>query len=167
MEVSIERSEEKAKQLQKVQHLQAEALATQSRIQKEIQHHAQLSQALLKKVTLAAANLQTIIDEAAVKARQLPALHVGGLRFWVIFIIFLALVRQYNPKAAMTLSILTFGRYITLVLFPSNTLVSPRLMVESRTVDRCLDILKHFSLDIFPALPFITLLFSAYSLEYL
>lgn len=112
MEVSIEQSEQRAKELQKVQHLQAEALAAQSRAQKEIQFHAQLSQALLKKVTLAAANLQTIIDEAAVKARRMPALDFGGFRFWALFIISLALVGMYNPKTAMMLSILIIGRYM-------------------------------------------------------
>ncbi|KAJ5594944.1 uncharacterized protein N7459_001152 [Penicillium hispanicum] len=109
MQVSIEQSESKASELQRAQNLQAEALAAQSRMQMEIQFHAQLSQALLKKVTTAAANLQTVIDEATVKASQMPGLRFGGIQSWSLFILFLALLGHYSPKIAISLFFLILG----------------------------------------------------------
>lgn len=109
MQASIEQSESKASELQKAQNLQAEALAAQSRMQKEIQFHAQLSQALLQKVTVTAANLQTLIDEATVKASQMPGLRFGGIRSWLLFILFLALLGHYSPNIAIGLFFLILG----------------------------------------------------------
>ena len=106
----MEQSEHRANELQKAQHLQAEALAAQARAQTEIQFRSQLSQALLEKTAVTAANLQTALEGAALKARQIPALHFGNLRFWALYLILLALVGQYSRQAAILLSILIIGK---------------------------------------------------------
>ena len=70
METFIQQSESKAGELQRAQDQQSEALSAQSRAQEAIQFDAQVSQALLAKTSVAAANLQSVIDDAAFKFKH-------------------------------------------------------------------------------------------------
>lgn len=106
----MEQSQAKADELQKAQNMQVQALATQSQVQKEIQYNAQISQALLDKAAATAANLHTIIDEAATKYKQIPNLHFHGLSTWTLCGVLLILIGAHNMKAAVSLFFLVLGK---------------------------------------------------------
>jgi hypothetical protein len=110
MEATMEHSQKEANELQKAQNMQAQALAAQSQMQKEIQFNAQISQALLDKATTTAANLHAMIDEAATKYKRIPDLHFGGLSAWTLCGILVILIGAHNMKAAVSLFFLVFGK---------------------------------------------------------
>ena len=106
----MEQSQAKADELQRAQNVQVQALAAQSEVQKEIQFNAQISQALLDKAATTAANLHTIIDEAATKYKQIPTLHFHGLSTWPLCGFLLILIGAHNMKAAVSLFFLVVGK---------------------------------------------------------
>lgn len=103
-------AQEKANELHKAQHLQAGALAVQQQAQEAIRFNAQVSQALLDRATTTAANLHTIIDEAAIKFKQTPGLHQGGLSIWTVCFMLLILIGAQSFKAALGLTFFIFGQ---------------------------------------------------------
>jgi hypothetical protein len=109
MDTSMNEAQVKAVELQKAQRLQADALAIQQQAQEAIRFNTQVSQALLDRATTTAANLHTIIDEAAIKFRQTPGLHQGGLSIWTVCLMLLILIGAQNFKAAFGLTFFIFG----------------------------------------------------------
>ncbi|OKP13158.1 hypothetical protein PENSUB_1258 [Penicillium subrubescens] len=109
MDTSMNEAQVKAVELQKAQRLQADALAIQEQAQEAIRFNTQVSQALLDRATTTAANLHTIIEEAAIKFRQTPGLHQGGLSIWTVCLMLLILIGAQNFKAAFGLTFFIFG----------------------------------------------------------
>lgn len=93
----------KAESLHKAQMLQSETIAAQSQAQDTIQTDIRISQALLDKVTATAANLQTMVDETAIKYRDSPVL--GGLHgtysAWTVCALLFSMLGAQNPKSAL------------------------------------------------------------------
>jgi hypothetical protein len=112
MENFIQQSESKASELQKAQNQQTEALSAQSRAQEAIQVHAQISQALLAKTSVAAANLQSVIDDAAYKSKHLPSFGIGGSSAWSLCALLLIVIAAQNIKIAVALFFLILGMCI-------------------------------------------------------
>ncbi|OQE46437.1 hypothetical protein PENCOP_c001G06990 [Penicillium coprophilum] len=110
METSIQQSESKASELQKAQVQQTEALSAQSRAQEAIQFHAQVSQALLAKTSAAAANLQSVIEDAAFKSKHLPSFG-GGSSTWSLCAVLLMVIAAQNLKIALALFFLILGMF--------------------------------------------------------
>ncbi|OQD81022.1 hypothetical protein PENANT_c030G10807 [Penicillium antarcticum] len=108
METSMQLSESKASELQHAQDQQTEKLAAHSRTQEAIQFHAQVSQALIKKASIAAANLQSIIDDAATKYKSGPNLHIGGYSAWSLCGFLLLIIAAQNFKVAIPLIFFVF-----------------------------------------------------------
>ena len=111
MDYSMNQAQVKANELQNAQSLHADALAIQQQAQEAIRFNAQVSQALLDRATTAAANLHTIIDEAAIKFKQTPGLHQGGLSTWTVCLMLLILIGAQNFKAALGLTFFIFGTF--------------------------------------------------------
>jgi hypothetical protein len=107
----MHQSESKASELQRAQEQQTEALAAHSRTQEAIQFHAQVSQALLNKANIAAANLQSIIDDAAIKYKSGPGLRIGGYSAWSLCGILLLIIAAQNFKVAISLLFLILGMF--------------------------------------------------------
>lgn len=105
----MQQSESRATELQKAQDQQTEALSAQSRAQEAIQFHAQVSQALLGKTSVAAANLQSAIDDAASKFKSGPGFGIGGFSAWTLCAILLMGIAAQNPKIAISLLFLILG----------------------------------------------------------
>lgn len=105
----MHQAQTKADELQKAQSIQIEALAVQQQMQEAIRYNTQVSQALLDRTTTTAANLHTIIDEAAVKFKQTPGLHQGGLSIWTVCLMLVIVVGAQNFKAAFGLTFFIFG----------------------------------------------------------
>ncbi|KAJ5915784.1 hypothetical protein N7454_010925 [Penicillium verhagenii] len=106
----VEQSAHKANELQTAQQQQAEALAAQSRAHQEFQLAIQLSQALLDKTAITAANLQATIQQASARAQQIPQL--GGFSLLSLgATLVLAIGSQYS-KVATSLLFLVFGHKI-------------------------------------------------------
>ncbi|CAI7645181.1 unnamed protein product [Penicillium glandicola] len=117
METFIQQSESKASELQKAQEQQAKALYAQSRAQEAIQFHAQVSQALLSKASVAAANLQSIIDDAALKSKHIPSFGIGGSSAWSLCAVLLIVIAAQNLKVAIGLFFLILGHSLALAIF--------------------------------------------------
>lgn len=109
MDQVIKSSEQKAADLQKTQSLQAEAIAAQSRAQEAMQYNTKISQALLDKTAITAANLQTIMDETAVKMKRVPGFHLGGFSAYSICVILLIVIGAQNLRVAISLLFLIIG----------------------------------------------------------
>lgn len=107
----MQQSESKANELQKAQDQQTEALSAQSRAQEALQFHAQVSQALLGKTSVAAANLQTAIDDAAFKFKSGPGFGIGGISAWSLCAILLMVIAGQNIKIAIALIFLILGEF--------------------------------------------------------
>ncbi|CEO60488.1 hypothetical protein PMG11_05113 [Penicillium brasilianum] len=118
MDASMHQAQTKADELQRAQSIQIEALAVQQQIQEAIRYDTQVSQALLDRATTTAANLHTIIDEAAVKFKQAPGLHQGGLSIWTVCLMLVIVVGAQNFKAAFGLTFFIFGHLIATTAFP-------------------------------------------------
>ncbi|KAF7718287.1 Uncharacterized protein PECH_002889 [Penicillium ucsense] len=118
MDRSVDQTQSKAVELQRIQHLQTQELSAQQQAQENIRLNAQVSQALLDKATTSAANLHTLLDEAALKFKQTPGLHQTGLSGWTLCIVILILVGAQNFKAAWGLVFFIFGHLIATTLFP-------------------------------------------------
>ncbi|KAL2702523.1 hypothetical protein AAEP93_006821 [Penicillium crustosum] len=103
METFIQQSESKASELQKAQFQQSEALSAQSRAQEAIQFDAQVSQALLAKTRVAAANLQSVIDDAAFKFKNVSGFGIGGSSAWSLCAVLLVVIAAQNLKIAISL----------------------------------------------------------------
>lgn len=112
METFIQQSESKASELQKAQNQQIEALSAQSRAQEAIQFDAQVSQALLAKTSVAAANLQSVIDDAAFKFKHIPGFGIGGSSAWSLCVVLLTVIASQNLKIAISLLFLFLGTYV-------------------------------------------------------
>lgn len=112
METFIQQSESKAIELRKAQDQQTEALAAQSRAQDAIQFDAQVSQALLAKTSVAAANLQSAIDDAAFKFKHVPGFGIGGSFAWSFCAVLLTIITAQNLKIAIPLFFLVLGRRV-------------------------------------------------------
>ncbi|KAJ5928312.1 hypothetical protein N7466_007268 [Penicillium verhagenii] len=103
----IDQSTHKANELQTAQQQQAEALAAQSQAHREFQLAIGLSQALLDKTAITAANLQATIQQASARAQQIPQL--GGFSLLSLgATLVLAIGSQYS-KVATSLLFLVFG----------------------------------------------------------
>lgn len=110
----MEQSYNKANELQQVQQSQAEALAAQSRTQEEMRFKAQVSQTLLDKVAITAANLHSMIDEATVKFKRTPGFHSGGISTWTLGTLLLILIVAQNTRMATGLFFLILGKFLLL-----------------------------------------------------
>ncbi|KAJ5380598.1 uncharacterized protein N7496_003026 [Penicillium cataractarum] len=110
MDASMHKAQARANELQKAQRIQAEALTIQQQAQEAIRYNTQVSQALLDRATTTAANLHTIIDEAATKFKQTPGLHQGGLSIWTVCLVLLIVIGAQNFKAAFGLTFFIFGQ---------------------------------------------------------
>ena len=99
----------RADELHKTQRLQADAMSIQQQAQEAIKFNTQVSQALLDRTAVTAANLHTLIDEAATKFKQTPGLHQGGLSIWTVCLMLLILIGVQNFKAAFGLVFFIFG----------------------------------------------------------
>ncbi|KAJ5959394.1 uncharacterized protein N7479_006544 [Penicillium vulpinum] len=117
METFIQQSESKASELQRAQDQQAEALSAQSRAQEAIQFHAQVSQTLLAKTTVAAANLQSIIDDAASKSKHVQGFGIGGSSVWPLCAVLFIIIAAQNIKIAVALFFLILGHSVALTIF--------------------------------------------------
>ncbi|KAJ5785275.1 uncharacterized protein N7503_010487 [Penicillium pulvis] len=106
----VEKSTNKANELQIAQVQQAEALAAQSRTHRELQFTAQFSQALLDKAFITAANLQATIQQASTKAQQIPQL--GRFSIWSLGLTLLLAIGAQYSKVATSLFFLVFGHKI-------------------------------------------------------
>lgn len=109
METFIQQSESKAGELQRAQDQQSEALSAQSRAQEAIQFDAQVSQALLAKTSVAAANLQSVIDDAAFKFKHVSGFGIGGSSAWSLCAVLLIVIAAQNLKIAISLFFLILG----------------------------------------------------------
>lgn len=107
----MHQSESKASELKAAQEQQTEALDVHSRTQEAIQFHAQVSQALLNKANIAAANLQSIIDDATIKYKSGPGLRIGGYSAWSLCGILLVIIAAQNFKVAVSLLFLILGMF--------------------------------------------------------
>ncbi|KAJ5671960.1 hypothetical protein N7507_001087 [Penicillium longicatenatum] len=107
----VEQSTNKANELQIAQIQQAEALAAQSRAHRELQFTAQLSQALLDKAFITAANLQAAVQQASTKAQQIPQL--GRFSLWSFALTLLLAIGAQHSKVAASLLFLIFGTFMT------------------------------------------------------
>lgn len=125
METFIQQSESKASELQKAQDQQAEALSAQSRAQEAIQFDAQVSQALLAKTSVAAANLQSVIDDAAFKFKQVPGFGIGGSPALSLCAVLLIVIAAQNLQIAIALFFLILG---TCVLHDQDRLIGADTM---------------------------------------
>ncbi|KAJ5515503.1 hypothetical protein N7527_007063 [Penicillium freii] len=117
MEAFIQQSESKASQLQKAQDQQSETLSAQSRAQEAIQFDAQVSQALLAKTSVAAANLQSVIDDAAFKFKHVSGFGVGRSSAWSLCAVLLIVIATQNLKIAISLFFLILGHSVALTIF--------------------------------------------------
>ncbi|CAI7576685.1 unnamed protein product [Penicillium crustosum] len=117
METFIQQSESKASELQKAQFQQSEALSAQSRAQEAIQFDAQVSQALLAKTRVAAANLQSVIDDAAFKFKNVSGFGIGGSSAWSLCAVLLVVIAAQNLKIAISLFFLILGHSVALTIF--------------------------------------------------
>ncbi|CAG7956957.1 unnamed protein product [Penicillium nalgiovense] len=117
MENFIQQSESKASELQKAQDQQTEALSAQSRAQEAIQFDAQVSQTLLAKTSVAAANLQSVIDDAAFKFKHVPGFGIGGSSAWSLCAVLLIVIAAQNLKIAIALFFLILGHSVALTIF--------------------------------------------------
>ena len=116
MENFIQQSESKASELQKAQDQQTEALSAQSRAQEAIQFDAQVSQALLAKTSVAAANLQSAIDDAAFKFKHVPGFGIGGSSAWSICAVLLIVIAAQNLRIGIALFFLILGTCVFLII---------------------------------------------------
>lgn len=112
MEVALQTSQTTANELQQAQRLQAQALAAQVQAQQTLQSSTQVSQALLDKATTSAANLHALIDEAATRYKQTPGLHFAGTSVWTMCLTFLLAIGSQNPKFAVSIFFLIFGKLL-------------------------------------------------------
>lgn len=106
----MHQAQARANELQKAQRIQAEALTIQQQAQEAIRYNTEVSQALLDRAMTTAANLHTIIDEAATKFKQTPGLHQGGLSIWTFCLMLLIVIGAQNFKAAFGLTFFIFGQ---------------------------------------------------------
>ncbi|KAJ5583439.1 hypothetical protein N7535_002059 [Penicillium sp. DV-2018c] len=111
METFMQQSEARASELQKAQDQQTQALSAQSRAQEALQFYAQVSQALLGKTSVAAANLQSLVDDTASKFKNSHGLSVGGFSTWSLCAIFLIVIAAQNLKTAVALFFLVLVGY--------------------------------------------------------
>jgi hypothetical protein len=109
MDASMHQAQMKSDELQKAQSIQTEALAIQQEKQEAIRYSTQVSQALLDRATTTAANLHTIIDEAAMKFKQTPGLHQGSFSIWTVCLMLVIVIGAQNFKAAFGLTFFIFG----------------------------------------------------------
>lgn len=105
MEVSIQRTNDVANYLKQAQNAQVEALA-------EAMTKSELFDALLEKVTIAAAGLHSVIDDATVKFKRTPGLHSGGISTWTICALLLVLIGAQNMRIAISLFFLILGKFL-------------------------------------------------------
>ncbi|KAJ5513266.1 hypothetical protein N7463_002818 [Penicillium fimorum] len=117
METFIQQSELRASELQRAQDQQTKALSAQSRAQEAIQFHAQVSQALLAKTSVAASNLQSIIDAAAFKSKHVSGFAIGGSSTWSLCAVLLMVIAAQNFKIAIALFFLILGHSVALTIF--------------------------------------------------
>ncbi|KAJ5603714.1 hypothetical protein N7537_006670 [Penicillium hordei] len=117
METFIQQSESKASELQKAQNQQSQALSAQSRAQEAIQFDAEVSQALLAKTSVAAANLQSVIDDAAFKLKHVSGFGIGGSSIWSLCAVLLIIIAAQNLKIAISLFFLILGHSVALTIF--------------------------------------------------
>jgi hypothetical protein len=127
METIINQSESKANELQDAQEQQMEALAEHSRTQEAIQFQAKVSEALLSKTSIAAANLQSILEDAAIKYKSVPGFYLGGYSIWSLCGILLLIIAAHNFRVAISLVFLSLGMFghfnIPEVIEITNTLM--------------------------------------------
>ncbi|KAJ5290889.1 hypothetical protein N7478_000140 [Penicillium angulare] len=109
MEKSVEISTNKANELQAAQHEQVKALNAQVQVHEEIQFAAQLSKALMEKAAATAANLQATIEDAAVKAKSILNLQLGGFLTWATGTGALLLIGTMNATAAIGIFFMVLG----------------------------------------------------------
>ncbi|KAJ5983829.1 hypothetical protein N7481_005928 [Penicillium waksmanii] len=117
METSMEQSYNRAHDLQQAQQSQAKLLAAQFKTQDEMQFKAQVSQALLDKATISAANLHSMIDDATMKFKRTPGLHSGGISAWTVCALLLILLGAQSTRMAIGLLFLIFGHIIATFCF--------------------------------------------------
>lgn len=114
----MEQFELKASELYKAQDLQTEAIVAQSQAQEAIQFNAQLSQALLDKAAIAAANLQAMIHESATRyqeSRSFPPIFARYVP-WTLCVVLFIIIGAQSPKAAIFLLLAVLGMSIGVVL---------------------------------------------------
>lgn len=100
----MDESGSKAKELLETQTLQAKALATQSEVQEALGASAKVAQALLDQLTAKAANLETVLEDTAVRFNDLPVLSgILGIKLspWTLCSLLFAIIAVQNPKAAV------------------------------------------------------------------
>ncbi|KKA21557.1 Nuclear membrane fusion protein Kar5 [Rasamsonia emersonii CBS 393.64] len=103
-ESALDESGSKAKELLETQTLQAKALATQSEVQEALGASAKVAQALLDQLTAKAANLETVLEDTAVRFNDLPVLSgILGIKLspWTLCSLLFAIIAVQNPKAAV------------------------------------------------------------------
>jgi hypothetical protein len=103
METSMQQSETTAKELQKAQLLQSEAILAQSQAQESILFNTNISKALIDQTAITAADLQSKIEEASLKFRQTSSFlgFLWGIGDWIsgalcVFLILLLISRMNN-----------------------------------------------------------------------
>jgi hypothetical protein len=112
----MEQSYNRAHDLQQAQQSQAQLLAAQFKVQDEMQFKAQVSQALLEKVAISAANLHSMIDDATVKFKRTPGLHSGGISAWTVCALLLILIGGQSTRMAISLFFLILGKSLLISL---------------------------------------------------
>jgi hypothetical protein len=109
----LDESGSKARELLETQTSQAKALVAQSQVQEALGHSAKVAQALLDQVASKAANLETILEDTAVRFTNIPVLSdIWGIRVspWTLCSLLFSIIAVQNPKAAVLL-ILGGGRF--------------------------------------------------------
>ncbi|KAJ5173328.1 hypothetical protein N7492_005921 [Penicillium capsulatum] len=109
---AMKSSEQKAMELQKAQSLQTEVMAAQARAQEAMQYNTKISQTLLDKTAITAANLQTMMDETAIKMKRVPGLHLGGFSAYSVCVILLIVIGAQNLRVAISLLFLIIGHSV-------------------------------------------------------
>jgi hypothetical protein len=89
---------------------QAQTLELHSKTQTDVGENAKIAQAMLERLTVKAANLETVLEEAVNKARDFPALgSIWGDQFspWTLCSLLFACLAVQGPR--MTLFLLLGG----------------------------------------------------------
>jgi hypothetical protein len=109
METFMQQTESKARELHKTQGQHAEALFAQSETQQTIQFQAQVSEALLSKASISAANLHSVLDQATSKFKSIPGFSSTGYSAWSLCAILLVVIATQNIKTPVGLFIILSG----------------------------------------------------------
>lgn len=112
-EATLQSSEAKAENLHEAQKLQYEAIVAHSQAQNNLQTNMRVSHALVDRVTAAAANLQTMIDDSATRYRQSPVFNgpLGPYSTWTMCVLLFSMLGIQNPRSALVLLLIGMGEY--------------------------------------------------------